>query len=63
MEIGYYTLPCGFISKNCDFEWHMTGVYAPTCNRERQEVWSEIGALRSLLAGPWILGGNFSIAR
>jgi len=23
VEIGVYTLTCGFKSRNCDFEWHM----------------------------------------
>ncbi|XP_015169579.1 uncharacterized protein, partial [Solanum tuberosum] len=41
----------------------MTGVYAPTCNLERQEVWWEIGAVRSLFTGPWVLGGDFNIVR
>lgn len=41
----------------------MTGVYAPTCNVERQEVWEEIGAVRSLFTGPWVLGEDFNIVR
>ncbi|WMV55749.1 hypothetical protein MTR67_049134 [Solanum verrucosum] len=48
---GYITLA---------FLW---GVYAPTCNLERQEVWWEIGAVRSLFTGPWVLGGDFNIVR
>ena len=63
VEIGAYTLTCGFKSRNCDFEWHMTGVYAPNCNLESQEVWWEIGAVRGLFLGPWILGGDFNIVR
>ncbi|WMV57930.1 hypothetical protein MTR67_051315 [Solanum verrucosum] len=38
-------------------------VYAPNCNLERQEVWWEIGAVRGLFSGPWILGGDFNIVR
>ncbi|KAG5611511.1 hypothetical protein H5410_022792 [Solanum commersonii] len=53
----------GFKSRVNGFTWHMTGVYAPTCNLERQEVWWEIGAVRSLFAGPWVLGGDFNIVR
>ena len=63
MEIGSYTLTCSFKSKVIDFAWHMTGVYAPTCNMERQKVWWEIGAVRSLFTGPWIVGGDFNIVR
>lgn len=52
-----------FKSKVSEFEWHMTRVYAPTCNAERQEVWWEIGAVRSLFIGPWVLGGDFNVAK
>lgn len=63
VEIGSYSFTCSFKSTVNDFSWHMTGVYAPTCNRERQEVWWELGAVRGLFSGPWVLGGDFNIVR
>ncbi|XP_070015628.1 uncharacterized protein [Nicotiana sylvestris] len=52
-----------FESQTQDFSWHMTGVYAPNCDRERQEVWWEIGAVRGLFLGPWVVAGDFNIIR
>ncbi|WMV43325.1 hypothetical protein MTR67_036710 [Solanum verrucosum] len=63
VEIGSYTLTCSFKSRVNDFTWHVTGVYALTYNLERQEVWWEIGAVRSLFTGPWVLDGDFNIIR
>ncbi|WMV08580.1 hypothetical protein MTR67_001965 [Solanum verrucosum] len=70
--LGYYLVDSsnggviiqnGFKSRVNGFTWHMTGVYAPTCNLERQEVWWEIGAVRSLFTGPWVLEGDFNFVR
>lgn len=60
---GSYSLTCRFESQTQDFSWHMTGVYAPNCDRERQEVWWEIGAVRGLFLGPWVVAGDFNIIR
>lgn len=56
VEVGAYTLTCRFESTSYDFGWHMARVHAPHCNQARQEVWWESGAIRSLFAGPWVIG-------
>nr|XP_016436162.1 PREDICTED: uncharacterized protein LOC107762331 [Nicotiana tabacum] len=60
---GSYSLTCRFESLTQDFNWHMTGVYAPNCVNERQEVWWEIGAARGLFIGPWVVAGDFNIIK
>lgn len=56
LKVGAYTLTCRFKSTINDFGWHMTRVYAPNCNQEWQEVWWEIGSVRSLFTGPRVIG-------
>lgn len=60
---GSYSITCRFESQTQDYIWHFTGVYAPNCNKERQKVWWEIGAVRGLFTGPWVVGGDFNIVR
>lgn len=60
---GAFTLTCKFVSQLQDLNWNLTGVYAPNCDKERQEVWWEIGAARGLFNGPWVLAGDFHIVR
>ena len=53
LETGSYTLTCKFESVFQDFNCHITGVYALNGRDEREHVWEEIGAVRSLFEGPW----------
>ncbi|KAG5630999.1 hypothetical protein H5410_002716 [Solanum commersonii] len=46
-----------------DFNWHLTGVYAPNDREEREETWWEIGPARGLITGPWVLCGDFNTVK
>lgn len=62
-SLGAYSLTCKFTRKNQDFSWFLTGIYAPNNIEEREEVWWEVGAVRGLFDGPWIVCGDFNIVR
>lgn len=62
-ETGTYCITCKFVGKTQDLSWHMTGVYAPNCTLEREEVWWELGAVRGLFTGPWVVVGDFNTVR
>ncbi|WMV29117.1 hypothetical protein MTR67_022502 [Solanum verrucosum] len=38
-------------------------VYAKCKKIERRELWGELGAMRSLCEGPWVVGGDFNVIR
>ncbi|XP_016513659.1 uncharacterized protein LOC107830565 [Nicotiana tabacum] len=63
VQIGAYTLACKFEALLQNFECHITGVYTPNCNIERRKDWWEIGAVRGLVEGPWVVCSNFNITR
>jgi len=62
-ETGTYCITCKFVGKTQDLSWHMTGVYAPNSTLEREEVWWELGAVRGLFTGPWVVVGDFNTVR
>lgn len=62
-EVGAYCITCKFTRKTQDYGWHLSSVYAPNCRNEREEVWGELGAVRSLLDKPWVVSGDFNMAR
>jgi len=63
LEIGSYILTCKFEAMLQDYKCHITGVYAPNCRFEREHVWEEIGAVRSLFEGPWAVCDDFNVTR
>ncbi|XP_070007559.1 uncharacterized protein [Nicotiana sylvestris] len=63
LQTGAYTLTCKFDALLQNFQCHITGVYAPNCRIERKKVWSEIGAVRGLMEGPWAVCGDFNVTR
>ena len=62
-EVGAYCITCKFIGKTHVFEWHLSSVYAPNSRDEREEVWGDLGAVRSLFSGPWVVAGDFNVVR
>ncbi|KAG5599859.1 hypothetical protein H5410_031229 [Solanum commersonii] len=62
-EVGAYCITVRFLGKTQDFSWHLSGVYAPNNREEREEVWWELGAVRSLFNGPWVIAGDFNVIR
>uniref|UniRef100_A0A0V0IIJ0 Putative ovule protein n=1 Tax=Solanum chacoense TaxID=4108 RepID=A0A0V0IIJ0_SOLCH len=62
-EVGAYCITVRFLGKTQDFSWHLSGVYGPNDREERKEVWWELGAVRSLFDGPWVIAGDFNVVR
>ncbi|WMV44670.1 hypothetical protein MTR67_038055 [Solanum verrucosum] len=62
-EVGAYNITCKFTGKAQDLGWHLSGVYAPNSRQEREEVWGELGAVRGLFNGPWVVAGDFNVVR
>ncbi|WMV18962.1 hypothetical protein MTR67_012347 [Solanum verrucosum] len=62
-EMGTYCITVRFLGKTQDFSWHLSGVYGPNDREERKEVWWELGAVRSLFDGPWVIAGDFNVVR
>nr|XP_033515727.1 exodeoxyribonuclease-like [Nicotiana tomentosiformis] len=63
LQIGAYTLTCKFEALLQNFHCLITGVYAPNCRIERRIVWREIGAVRGLMEGPWVVCGDFNVTK
>ena len=63
MEVGKFTVSCRF--KNCEdgFCWRFSGVYGPTVKAEREELWSELGAIRGIWNEPWCVARDFNMIR
>lgn len=40
-----------------------TGVYGPHTNIEREELWSELGAIRGIWPNQWVIRGDFNVCR
>ncbi|WMV57474.1 hypothetical protein MTR67_050859 [Solanum verrucosum] len=62
-EVGAYSITCKFTGKTQDLGWHFSGVYAPNNREEKEEVWGELGAVRGLFNGPWVVAGDFNVVR
>lgn len=41
--------------------WWMMGVYVPLLKEDRVEFLQELVDIRDLLAGPWLLAGDFNL--
>ncbi|KAM3252928.1 hypothetical protein P3L10_006998 [Capsicum annuum] len=63
LQVGAYTLSCKFKAQFCNFECHITGVYAPSSKVERRLVWEELADVRGLFDGPWAICGDFNVCR
>ncbi|WMV14759.1 hypothetical protein MTR67_008144 [Solanum verrucosum] len=62
-SVGAYSVSCCFSGKNLDLKWHLTGIYALNDRAEREETWWELGAVRGLFTGPWVLCEDFNTVR
>ncbi|RVW39723.1 LINE-1 reverse transcriptase-like [Vitis vinifera] len=63
MEVGKFTVSCRFKSCEDGFCWCFTGVYGPTAKVEREDFWSELGAIKGLWNEPWCVAGDFNMIR
>lgn len=63
VNTGLHCISCKISSLNRNFSWFLTGVYAPNCRREREELWWELGAIRGVCEGAWVVCGDFNTTR
>ncbi|RVW41222.1 Transposon TX1 uncharacterized 149 kDa protein [Vitis vinifera] len=63
MEVGNSSISWRF--KNCEdgFYWIFSGVYGPTVKVEREDFFSELGAIRGLWNEPLCVTGDFNMIR
>ena len=63
MEVGKFTVSGRF--KNCEdgFCWCFSGIYGPIVKVEREELWSELGAIRGIWNESWCVEGDFNMIR
>ena len=63
MEVSKFTVSCQF--KNCEdgFCWCFSGIYGPIVKVEREELWSELGAIRGIWNESWCVEGDFNMIR
>ena len=63
MEVGKFTVSCRF--KNCEdgFCWCFSEVYGPIVKVEKEEFWSELGAIRGLWNKQRCVAGDFNMIR
>lgn len=63
IQVGAYTLSCKFKAQLCNFECHISCVYAPNSKAERRSVWEELADVKGLMNGPWVVFGDFNVCR
>lgn len=55
MESRSKMLTCKFCGINHNLIWYITAVYANCGRSERKVLWEEMGAMRGLCEGPWVV--------
>ena len=63
VEESRYSLSCKFRFLDDNFTWIFAGVYGTTSKGERELLWEDLGAIRSLWGEPWCMGGDFNTTR
>lgn len=63
VESGNWMITCKLCGINQDLSWFSTTVYASCDRNERMDLWEELGAIRSLCEGPWVVCGDFKTTR
>lgn len=63
VESGEQCISCKLTSQNQNLTWYLTAVYAKCKRMERRDLWCELGAMRSLCEGPWVVCGDFNVIR
>ena len=62
-EESSHTLSCSFRNYGDDFFWVFICIYGPIKSELREDIWEDLGAIRSVWNDPWCLGGDFNVLR
>ncbi len=61
--VGRFSVSCLWRGVCDGFTWVGTGLYGPTCDVTRQELWAELRGIRQMWSNPWCVFGDFYIIR
>lgn len=60
---GSFSITIMLSNLHSGVSWSLSGVYAPTNRVERNQLWSELVAVKGLYEGPWVICGDFNTTR
>ena len=61
--VGRFSVSCLWRGVCDGFTWVGTGLYGPTCDVTRQDLWAELRGIRQRWSNPWCLFGDFNVIR
>ncbi|KAG5630554.1 hypothetical protein H5410_002271 [Solanum commersonii] len=63
VEYGNQSITCKLCEVNRELTWFLLAVYASCDRNERMDLWEDLGAMRRLCEGPWVVSGDFNTTR
>jgi len=63
VEYGNQSITCKLCGVNQELTWYLTAVYASCDRNKMMELREELGTMKSLCEGPWVVCGDFNITR
>ena len=63
VEYGNQSITCILFSVDQDLTLFRKVVYASYDRNEKMELWEELGAMRNLYDGPWVVCGDSNTTR
>ncbi len=61
--MGRFSVSCLWRGVCDGFTWVGTGLYGPTCDVTRHDLWAELRDIRQRWSNPWCIFGDFNIIR
>jgi hypothetical protein len=61
--VGRFSVSCLWRGVCDGFTWVGTGLYGPTCDVTRHDLWAELRGIRQRWSNPWCVFGDFNVIR